>query len=119
GTFGFIDQVLATYDVSGRNDLQGQRYDRQDRSRKPTPYQEAYAHLQLLGRIGRTYPLTSAQTSLLHHRRAAHHRMCLDHALRARSLRAMMHLPPVLLASDERQRLLRDAVRYRGRGPKA
>ena len=108
GSFGYIDRVLATYHTEGRDEAAGTRYEGQHRLRKHTPYREAKFHLELLNRIAKSYPLTPAQANLLRHRRAAYHRACLEHALRARSIHGIQHIPAVILAPEERRTFLRN-----------
>ncbi len=107
GSFQYVDQVLAIYNTEGRDLAAGKRYETQDRLRRHTAYREARYHLDLLHRIAKTYRLTPAQAELLHHRRAANHRLCLQHALRAHDILGIRHLLPVMLAPEERRTLFR------------
>ena len=107
GTFVYIDEVLATYDIEGRDLGTGKRYEGQDRARRHTAYSEAVFHLSLVDRIAAAYPLTAAQKSLVRHRRAAHHRRCLQLALEAGELAGLRHVPGMLGSTEERAILLR------------
>ncbi len=107
GTFVYIDEVLATYDIEGRDLGTGTRYEGQDPSRRHTAYSEAVFHLSLVDRIARSYPLTPAQKTLVRHRRAAHHGRCLRLALEAGDLAGVRHIPFMLGSTVERAMLLR------------
>lgn len=99
GRFAYIDEVLATYDITGRDGALGDRYERHSALRRHTGYTEALHHLRLLRRIKRTYQLSAEQRELLRERLTEHHRRCAKGAWRERRVRGLLHLVPTL-ASD-------------------
>ena len=107
GTFVYVDEVLATYEIEGRENGTGKRYEGQDRARKHTKYREAHFHLSLIDRIARDFSLTPAQELLVRHRRAAHHRHCLEAALEERNPVGLRHIPDVFKSDEERGIFLR------------
>lgn len=107
GTFTYVDEVLAIYDIEGRDHGTGKRYEGQDRTRKHTKYREAVFHLELIKRIARTHTLTAEQATLARHRRAAHHRHCLQAAVEARNPMGLRHVAGVFGSDEERGIFLR------------
>jgi glycosyltransferase involved in cell wall biosynthesis len=77
GRVAFIDQILATYDVTGRDGATGGRY---QTGQNHSPYVDAYSHLRLMRRIAARRDLTPACRALLRHRFAQHHRFCASRA---------------------------------------
>ena len=77
GPVAYLDHALATYDVTGRNRVDGPRYGAE---RRHTPYVEARYHLRLLRRIPARFALSRPQRTFLQARIAAHHRMCAERA---------------------------------------
>jgi GT2 family glycosyltransferase len=108
GGFVYIDDVLATYDITGREGGSGERYSSYHSSRQHTRYLEARYHLQLLDRIERSCPLTADQIKLLKHRRISHHRRCAVEALRERRWSGVLHAIRCIGDRSERKMLLRD-----------
>ena len=76
GPVVFVPDILATYDVTGRDETLGERYASHEPARKPTPYSTRLLHLQLLDRIARRHRLTPEQTRVLVDRQAHGHRAC-------------------------------------------
>src|SRR5262249_3151763 len=103
----YLDEVLATYDVSGRTNATGIRYQSYHRSRRHTEYMEALYHLRSLTRIAKTNPLDVDQCCLLKDRRIAHHHRCAVIALRERRVPGLTHLLVCLTSKDQRERLLK------------
>jgi glycosyltransferase involved in cell wall biosynthesis len=108
GRFVYIDEVLARYDVTGRDGGAGSRYASYHRSRRHTRYVEASYHLRLLDRIERHCQLTSDQSTLLKRRRISHHRHCAVEALRERYWPGLVHAIPCLKSACERDTLVRE-----------
>jgi glycosyltransferase involved in cell wall biosynthesis len=116
GRFVYIDEVLATYDITGRHDGSGSRYRLYDPSRRHSAYVEALYHLRLLNRIERSYSLTADQVRLLKHRRISHHRHCAVTALRQRYWPGLLHALPCFRSESEATRLFEElrTVLFRG-----
>ena len=107
GCVVYLDEVLATYDISGRTNAAGIRYQSYHRSRRHTEYGEALYHLRSLKRIAKTNPLDADQCRLLKDRRIAQHRGCAVIALRERRIQGLAHLLVCLTSKDQRERLLK------------
>jgi GT2 family glycosyltransferase len=107
GRFVYLDEVLATYDISGRTNGGGIRYQSYHRSRRHTAYLEALYHLRSLKRIAKTNPLDVDQCRLLKDRRVAHHHRCAVIALRERRVQALTHLLVCLTSKNQREQLLK------------
>lgn len=103
----YVDEVLATYDISGRAHGTGIRYQSYHPSRRHSAYREALYHLRSLRRIAGTHPLDRDQWRLLKHRRIAHHHHCAVAAFQERRLQSLAHLIVCLTSRDERMRLLK------------
>ena len=71
---GFVDRPSVFYDVTGRRDASGPRYENQAAERRHSAYGERLHHARLLGRIARLPDLTRAQRAFLRDRRGAIHR---------------------------------------------
>ena len=112
GSFVYIDEVLATYEIEGRENGTGKRYEGQDRARKHTKYREAVFHLSLIERIEQSYSLTLAEKTLVRHRRAAHHRQCLQAAVEEGNPMGLRHVPGVLGSEEDRAIFLRWLRKY-------
>jgi GT2 family glycosyltransferase len=97
GSVAYIDQPLATYDITGRAAARGPRYGPE---RRHDAYLEAWFHLRLLRHIPRRFSLSGAQRRLLRERIAAHHRMCAH-----RSRRGARRMGHALLAAGGSPRL--------------
>ena len=110
GRVVYLDEVLATYDIKGRNSGAGIRYSSYHRSRRHSAYSEAAYHLQCLERIARTYNLTTEQWHLVKDRRIAHRQRCAVIGLRERRLRGIAHLFAWLTSNGRRQQLLARAT---------
>jgi glycosyltransferase involved in cell wall biosynthesis len=108
GSFVYIDEVLASYDVTGRDGAAGARYASYHPSRRHTGYVEACYHLRLLDRVARHCALTPDQSRLLKRRRIAHHRHCAVHALRERNWPGLFHAIPCLTDKTERDLMIRE-----------
>ena len=106
GRIVYLDEVLATYDIKGRKDGTGLRYDSYRRSRKHTAYSEAVYHLHSLERIAKTYNLNADQWRLLKDRRIAHRHRCAVLGLRERRLSAIVHLFAWLIRNGKPRQLL-------------
>jgi glycosyltransferase involved in cell wall biosynthesis len=102
GRFIYIDESLATYDITGRDGGAGSRYSSYSASRRHTGYEEARHHLRLLDRISRTCRLTKEQAEFLKRRRIAHHRHCAVAAFRERRWQGLVHAIPCLWNASER-----------------
>jgi len=109
GRFVYLDEVLASYDITGRDRGSGSRYRLHHPSRRHTGYVEARYHLRLLDRIERSHRLAREQSKLLKQRRISQHRRCAVEALRERHWRGLLHAIPCVASKSERNHLLRDA----------
>ncbi len=98
GRFIYLDEVLATYDATGREGAASDRYGSQAPDRRHSAYSESHHHLDLLRRIGRDYPLSTAQQTLLRLRLTEHHRRCARAAWQDRRMAGLAHIPPLLVA---------------------
>jgi glycosyltransferase involved in cell wall biosynthesis len=107
GRFVYLDEVLATYDITGRANAAGIRYQSYHRSRRHTAYTEALYHLRSLTRIPKTNHLDVDQCRLLKDRRIAHHHRCAVIALRERRVQGLTHFIACLTSKDQRERLLK------------
>lgn len=107
GRIAYLDEVLATYDISGRTLGAGIRYQSYHRSRRHSAYLEALYHLRCINRIAKTNVLNADQWHLLKDRWIVHHRHCAVTALREWRLKGLAHLLVCLTARDQRQRLLK------------
>lgn len=105
GPFVYIDEVLATYDITGRDGGAGSRYSSYNPSRRHTGYEEARHHLRLLDRIRRSYPLTEEQSAYLKQRRTTHHRLCAVEAFRERHWPGLVHAIPCVGSAYQRTAL--------------
>lgn len=83
GRFVFVDEELATYDATGRDEAVGARYEGQEQARLHTEYSEWASHLALLERIGDRYVLSAEQRVLLKARLSFFHKKCAAAAWRA------------------------------------
>jgi GT2 family glycosyltransferase len=108
GRFVYIDEVLARYEVTGRDGGVGSRYTSYHPSRRHTRYVEASYHLRLLDRIERHCQLTTDQSKLLKRRRISHHRHCAVEALRERYWPGLVHAIPCLKSACELDILARE-----------
>jgi glycosyltransferase involved in cell wall biosynthesis len=108
GRFVYIDEVLARYDITGRDGAAGTRYASYDSSRRHTRYVEASYHLRLLDRIEQHCRLTADQSKLLARRRISHHRHCAVEALRERYWPGLIHAIPCMKNPSERDALKRE-----------
>lgn len=106
GRVVYLDEVLATYDIKGRKNCTGVRYDSYHRSRRHSAYSEAACHLQSLERIAKTYNLNADQWRLVKDRRISHRHRCAVAGLRERRLKAIAHLLACLAHSEQRQLLM-------------
>ena len=79
GPVVFIPEILATYDITGRDQSRGERYAGHDPARKPTRYRTRLLHLGLMARIGRRR-LSPAQRLVWADRIAHGHRSCAEAA---------------------------------------
>ncbi|THD64005.1 MAG: glycosyltransferase family 2 protein [Bradyrhizobium sp.] len=118
GRFVYIDEVLARYDITGRDGGAGARYASYHPSRRHTRYVEASYHLRLLDRVERHCRLTTDQSKLLTRRRISHHRHCAVEALRERYWPGLVHAIPCMKNPFERDILIRQMrdVLFRGTG---
>jgi glycosyltransferase involved in cell wall biosynthesis len=107
GPVVYLDEVLATYDITGRKHGTGTRYDSYHQSRRHSHYTEALYHLRSLKRIAKTNPLDAEQWRLARHRRIAHHQHCAIAGLQERRLRGFAHLLICLTAKEQREQLIR------------
>jgi glycosyltransferase involved in cell wall biosynthesis len=103
GRFVYIDEVLASYDITGRDGAVGPRYSSYDPSRRHSGYVEALSHLRLLDRIDRSCALTVEQSRFLKRRRIAHHSHCAAEAWRQRYWPGLVHALPCLTNASERR----------------
>jgi glycosyltransferase involved in cell wall biosynthesis len=101
GRFAYLDQALATYDITGRADATGPRYGSE---RRHDAYLEALHHLRLLRRLPRRVRLSPAERRFLAERIAAHHRMCAHPA--GPPLRRLRHALLAAAGSARQRRLL-------------
>lgn len=108
GRFVYIDEVLARYDITGRDGAAGARYASYHPSRRHSRYVEASYHLRLLDRIQRHCRLTTDQSELLTRRRVAHHRRCAVEALRERHWPGLFHAIACLKSPSERHMLKKE-----------
>ena len=69
----FADELLAEYDVSGRDDATGERYAAYDREARHGRALELRLHLRLLGTIRDTFPLAPPQARALRAQRRRFH----------------------------------------------
>jgi glycosyltransferase involved in cell wall biosynthesis len=106
GPIVYLDEVLATYDISGRIHGSGIRYRSYHRSRRHSAYIEAAHHLHSLGRIAKNNPLNTDQLRLLKDRRIAQHRRCAVAALQERRWKGLAHVLACLASKSERELLL-------------
>jgi glycosyltransferase involved in cell wall biosynthesis len=97
GAVAYLDQPLATYDITGRSLAAGPRYGVE---RRHTPYVEARYHLRLLRRIPRRFALSRPQLRFLRQRIVVHHRMCADRA----GSRVVRFAHALMAASGSRRR---------------
>jgi glycosyltransferase involved in cell wall biosynthesis len=109
GRFVYIDEVLASYDITGRDGAFGSRYGSYHPSRRHTRYVEALYHLRLLDRVERYYRLTAEQSKLSKHRRIFHHRRCAIAALREGHWPGLLHAIPCVRSKSEANVLLKEA----------
>ncbi len=84
GRFAYVDEVLAHYDITGRDGAMGERYRSHETRRRHTAFTEVRHHLRLLQRIRRSEKLTPAEQVLLAERIAEHRRRCISAALHER-----------------------------------
>lgn len=117
GSFIYIDEVLATYDITGRDGGAGERYASYHPSRRHTGYVEATYHLRLLDRVARHCLLTPDQARLLKQRRVSHHRHCAAQALRERYWPGLLHALPCATNKAERGQLIREVRAILARDP--
>jgi glycosyltransferase involved in cell wall biosynthesis len=115
GPLVYIDEVLARYDITGRDGAAGFRYSSYHPSRRHTGYAEASYHFRLLDRIERHCVLTTDQLTLLKRRRISHHRHCAIEALREGHWSGLIHAIPCLKSASERDMLMREMRDVLGR----
>lgn len=106
GRVVYLDEVLATYDITGRNSGTGLRYESYHRSRRHSAYSEAAYHLQSLERIAQRYNLDADQRRLVKDRRIAHRHRCAVAGLRERRPKGIAHLLACLAYSEQRRLLM-------------
>jgi glycosyltransferase involved in cell wall biosynthesis len=111
GDIVYLDQVLASYDITGREGGEGKRYGSQDSSRRPTHYSERRYHLQFLKKLPRQARLSPAQWRFWGERVADLERDCALAAGREKPVAALRHFLLALSRSGGHRRNLRKAPR--------
>jgi glycosyltransferase involved in cell wall biosynthesis len=119
GRVVYLDEVLATYDIRGRNNGTGLRYSSYHRSRRHSAYSEAAYHLRCLERIAKTHDLNADQWRLVEDRRIEHRQRCAVIGLRERKLSGIGHLFAWLASNGKRQQLLARVLARSSQGAKS
>lgn len=107
GRFAYVDEVLATCDITGRSGGRGDRYAAYDEAHRHNAFTEFQFHLRFLQGLPRRVTLDADALAFLRERIAAHHRMCGHAARGARPLTSAWHYAAALWSSAGQRRLLR------------
>jgi GT2 family glycosyltransferase len=105
GRLEYVDEVLAEYDITGRDDATGARYAGHDRARLHDRYIEAAYHLRFLQSLPARFALDNNAAAFLRERIAAGHKMCGHAAGRRSPHRAVAHHAASLWLSAGHRRL--------------